>query len=267
LATLERTDAVILDGDHNYFTVEGELRLIAERSADGELPLIILHDIGWPLARRDSYHDVSSLPPEAVQEGSGPGFLDPQEPGLADRGLYYSCVAPREGGPRNGVLTAVEDFVAGRDDVRFARVPQFFGLGVIWPLQASYADRVAAFLDPFDSHPMLVRAEEKRVEHLVSEFRHLQQIDAMRTQDYELQRLLLGLLESSALGLAERLSRWRQGGQPMFTREQIEAALARAREDNDLLEEHLRPESAAKNGAARQPLDADGEPGLASGAA
>jgi hypothetical protein len=35
LATLERTDAVILDGDHNYFTVEGELRLIAERSADG----------------------------------------------------------------------------------------------------------------------------------------------------------------------------------------------------------------------------------------
>src|SRR3954449_11846840 len=32
LQTIELPDAVILDGDHNYFTVAGELRIIAERA-------------------------------------------------------------------------------------------------------------------------------------------------------------------------------------------------------------------------------------------
>jgi hypothetical protein len=265
LANLEPTDAVILDGDHNYFTVAGELRLIAEAAAGGDLPLILLHDIGWPLGRRDSYHDPSSLPSEAVQQGSGPGFLDPAEAGLAERGLYYRCVAPTEGGGENGVLTAVDDFVAGREEIRFARVPQFFGLGVLWSTSAPYADKLATFIGPWDAHPMLERAEAKRVEHLVSEFQHLQQIDAMRSQDYELQNLLATMLQSSALGIAERISRLRQGGQPLFTREQIEAALARAREDNDLLEPHLRPEGVGSQ--ARQRAQAADEPELASGTA
>src|SRR5918995_1128020 len=43
LASIELPDAVIIDGDHNYFTVSEELRLIGERSADGELPLLLFH--------------------------------------------------------------------------------------------------------------------------------------------------------------------------------------------------------------------------------
>jgi Methyltransferase domain len=240
LAVLEPTDAVILDGDHNYFTVAEELRLIAARSDEmgTSLPLILLHDIGWPLAHRDSYHNISSLPADAVQAGSGPGFLDPEEPGLAERGLYYECVAPSSGGPRNGVLTAVEDFLAGREGLRFACVPQFFGLGVVWPEDAPWAGAVAGVVEPWDSNPTLERAESKRVEHLVAEFRALQQIDAMRSQDYELQELLATMLESSAFAMAERFSRLKQGGRAMFSREQVAAALARAREDNDLLADH-----------------------------
>jgi hypothetical protein len=240
LAVLEPTDAVILDGDHNYFTVAEELRLIAERSNETgtSLPLILLHDIGWPLAHRDSYHDISSLPADAVQAGSGPGFLDPDQPGLAARGLYYECIAPSAGGPRNGVLTAVEDFLAQHQGLRFASVPQFFGLGVVWPEDAPWAGAVAAVVEPWDSNPTLERAESKRIEHLVAQFRALQQIDAMRSQDYELQELLSTMLESSAFAMAERVSRLKQGGRAMFSRDQVAAALARAREDNDLLTEH-----------------------------
>jgi hypothetical protein len=234
LKAVELSDVVILDGDHNYFTVAGELRLIAERS-DGTLPLILLHDIGWPLGRRDSYHDRTALPADAIAQGAGPGFLDPNEPGLAERGLYYQCVAPEAGGPRNGVLTAVEEFVAAQDGVRLAQIPQFFGLGIVWPVDAPWAHDLEALIAPWDLNPVLVRAEEKRVEHLVTEFRLRQQVDAMRSQDYELQFLLSTMLESSAFALAERVSRLRQGGKPMFTRAQVEAALTRAREDNDLL--------------------------------
>jgi phospholipid N-methyltransferase len=253
LAVLEPTDAVILDGDHNYFTVAEELRLIAERSerTGANLPLILLHDIGWPLAHRDSYHNISGLPADAVQTGSGPGFLDPTEPGLAERGLYYECIAPSAGGPRNGVLTAVEDFLSHQQGLRFARVPQFFGLGVVWPKDAKWAGAVAAVVKPWDSNPTLERAESKRVEHLVAEFRALQQIDAMRSQDYELQELLSTMLKSSAFTMAERLSRLKQGGKPMFTRDQVAAALARAREDNDLLgEQGSQPPADAAGGIA-----------------
>ena len=45
-------DAAVIDGDHNWFTVSEELRLIAER-AGAALPLLLFHDVCWPHARRD----------------------------------------------------------------------------------------------------------------------------------------------------------------------------------------------------------------------
>ena len=42
------------------------------------------------------------------------------------------AAAEREGGPRNGVLTALEDFLDRRGDLRCAVMPLFFGLAVVW---------------------------------------------------------------------------------------------------------------------------------------
>ena len=53
---------VIIDGDHNYFTVSEELRLIAERAAGAALPLLLFHDVGWPHARRDDYYAAERIP-------------------------------------------------------------------------------------------------------------------------------------------------------------------------------------------------------------
>jgi hypothetical protein len=55
-------DAVLVDGDHNWFTVTGELRLLAATAAEcsAPLPLIIAHDVGWPYGRRDMYYDPCS---------------------------------------------------------------------------------------------------------------------------------------------------------------------------------------------------------------
>ena len=35
----------MIDGDHNYFTVREELRLIGERAPGAELPLLLFHDV------------------------------------------------------------------------------------------------------------------------------------------------------------------------------------------------------------------------------
>ena len=66
------------------------------------------------------------------------------------------------------MLTAIEDFMAGRDGLRLAIVPAFFGLGVLWHEDAAWAGALAAVLAPLDRNPLLVRMESNRVAQLVT---------------------------------------------------------------------------------------------------
>jgi hypothetical protein len=210
LAEIPIPDAAIIDGDHNYFTVSEELRLIAERSSGADLPLLIFHDVAWPHGRRDDYYDPSLVPEEArqpIHEGAG---VFPGEPGIRPGGLPYRYAAAREGGPRNGVLTAVEDFVADREGLRLAVVPAFFGLGIVWHERAPYAEAVAELLEIWDGNPLMERLEANRVLHLASS--HFQMIQAARANERAARQeaVLRRLLDSSAFGVAERLSRLRE---------------------------------------------------------
>ena len=139
LSSIPLPDAVVIDGDHNHYTVSEELRLLGDRVPGCDLPLLLFHDVCWPHGRRDDYYAPEQIPGDRRRPVAGDaGGLFPGEPGLRPRGgLPYPRSATREGGARNGVLTAVEDFVAGRDELRIAVVPAFFGLGVVWHREAS----------------------------------------------------------------------------------------------------------------------------------
>ncbi len=208
LPRLEPVDAVIIDGDHNYFTVSEELRLVAAASGDG-LPLLLFHDVGWPHGRRDDYFAAEQIPAEHRQPIHEGGGLHPAEPGIRFGGLPYRGAAAREGGPRNGVLTAVEDFVAEREGLRLAVVPAFFGLGVVWSTGAPWAGAMAELLDPWDRNPLLARLEANRVYHLAETHVALVRAHLAEQRAARLQAVLERLLDSSAFALAERLSRLR----------------------------------------------------------
>lgn len=243
-------DAVIIDGDHNYFTVSGDLRRIAERSNGNGLPLLLLHDVGWPLGRRDSYHDWRRIPSEHRQPIAERAFLAPGEQGLAESGLYYECTAAHEGGPENGVRTALEDFLAGHDELELALISPFFGLAVVWDRRAPWAEAVATAVEPWADNPLLERIERKRVDHLVAEFQNLQRIAALRSADYDLRFEVVGKLlpiyDSSAFALAERISRLRQGGRPNFSREELGDVVAQ------LASEDIEIDDMRANGARRR---------------
>ena len=210
LPGLPDMDAVIIDGDHNYYTVFHELRIIGERASGSDLPLLMFHDVSWPHGRRDDYYAPEAIPDEYRQPIAEGGGLFPGEPGVRSGGLPYRRSAAREGGPRNGVLTAVEDFVAEDEDRRLAVVPVFFGLGVVWHREAPWADRVAELVAPWDRNPMLERLEANRVLHLAAGHHHM--IHSLQLQERKARQetLLRRLLESSAFSIAERLSRLRQ---------------------------------------------------------
>jgi hypothetical protein len=239
LRHLPLPDAVIVDGDHNYYTLSEELRLIGEQTAGADLPLLMFHDVGWPHARRDSYAAPQRIPEEHRQPLAHDVALVPWEPGVAARGVAFEWVAEREGGPRNGVRTALEDFVSERPGLHLAIVPAFFGLGVLWHEGAPWADAVASIVEPWDRNPVLELLEASRVGHLAARLAAAAELDhtrdrvaerdqrlrdqAQRLREQE--QLLRAMLGSRAFAVAEQLSRLNQRGRPVFSRQQVRRAL------------------------------------------
>ncbi len=225
LPDLAPPDAIVIDGDHNYYTVSEELRLIAEKVPGLELPLLIFHDVAWPLARRDSYFDPDVIPEEHRHPFARDVALVPGDAGIADAGMPFACVAVREGGARNGVLTAIEDFMATREGLRLAIVPAFFGLGVLWHEDAPRAEEVAEIVEPWDRNPLLQRLEANRVVQVAERWAAAGRVEVQASRRQQQENLLRAMLGSSAFALAERLSRLRQRGGPVFSREQVRRAL------------------------------------------
>lgn len=223
---IEVPDAVLVDGDHNYFTVKGEVDLVAEKAEGGPLPLLLFHDVIWPHGRRDTYYAPERLPEEGKQPMTAGGLVFPGNEGLADDGLPYPWAANREGGPRNGVLTAVEDFVGEHDGLQLAVVPVFFGFGVVYHRDAPYAEELARILAPWDRNPVLARLEANRVYHLTVEHGLAVEAHALRERVAAQEHLLRSMLASSAFPVGEAISRLRRrGGEPAFSRKQIRQAL------------------------------------------
>jgi hypothetical protein len=128
-------DLFLIDGDHNWYTVYHEL-LAIERAASESgraFPVLLVHDVMWPYGRRDLYYDDSSIPRDYVHPAARSGIVPGRE-GLVDGdGLNGHLLnAQVEGGKRNGVLTAVEDFLQldGRC-MSLATIPGFSGLAVV----------------------------------------------------------------------------------------------------------------------------------------
>ena len=78
----------------------------------------------------------------------------PATRGCAPAGCPTRARPRARAAPRNGVLTAVEDFVAGRERLRLVVVPVFFGFGVVWHAATRRGrDASRAILDPLGPQP------------------------------------------------------------------------------------------------------------------
>jgi cephalosporin hydroxylase len=135
LPTLGPVDAALIDGDHNWYTVVNELRLLAEgaRRHGTWLPVLMLHDVLWPYGRRDLYYAPETIP-EEFRQPYAQGGINPGAKRLhPSKGLNPTMWnAEEEGGPRNGVMTALEDFLAGHAGaVRMVVLPIYFGLAIV----------------------------------------------------------------------------------------------------------------------------------------
>jgi hypothetical protein len=171
-AELGGADAWIVDGDHNWYTVYHELQqIVAISRREGRPVLCFLHDIAWPAARRDMYYAPDQIPAAFRHPYSYEGGVTLDNPHLRDgqgfRGMGHFALALAEGGPRNGVLTAVEDFLAeayrGGKEYGFAEIPAVFGLGVLFDLDAPWSQALADLVLPYHQNKLLRILEDNRL--------------------------------------------------------------------------------------------------------
>jgi hypothetical protein len=127
-------DLFLIDGDHNWYTVFNELVLIEENRLLADNGVIFLHDVGFPYGRRDAYYFPENIPAEFRHPYAKKG-IEPGRETLSDVSTFNSHLnnAIEEGGPKNGVATAAEDFVeAYEDKYTFSVVDgRQHGLGII----------------------------------------------------------------------------------------------------------------------------------------
>jgi predicted O-methyltransferase YrrM len=126
-------DCILIDGDHNWYTVLNELRIIRQRNMLRRGGMIFFHDVGWPYARRDLYYQPETIPSEHRQEYKRKGIVRGRS-NLVELGgtneHLFNCT--HEGGVKNGVLTAIENFLSEYpSDYKFSRVRYEFGLGFL----------------------------------------------------------------------------------------------------------------------------------------
>lgn len=153
-------DLALIDGDHNWHTVFSELTLLFSRAAanGAPMPITLFHDIAWPYGRRDMYYNPDNLDPENRHPYAYRGMI-PGHPDLVDDGMNGSFAnALHEGGPQNGVLTAIEDFIASITiEIRFYTLPFFNGFGVLVPAERM-TPQLQSLIDGFFSAESLLQS-------------------------------------------------------------------------------------------------------------
>jgi glycosyltransferase involved in cell wall biosynthesis len=136
LPFIDKYDVILIDGDHNWFSVFHELEAIhaSSKNKSFPFPLVLLHDVSWPYANRDMYLDPERIPEEFRHSWEYKGMSPDSAALVASGGLNDKyCNAVHEGGERNGVLGAVNSFLTShKGEYGFKLVSGFHGLGILF---------------------------------------------------------------------------------------------------------------------------------------
>lgn len=129
LSSLKNYDAIFIDDDPNWYTLLNELKLINENN--NQFPLVFICNNKFPNKRRDSYINPDSIPAKFRQEYEIglPICYNDKKITIFD-GLYH---AYEENTPKNGVLTAIEDFISKNNHIGIMNIDFIEQITILYP--------------------------------------------------------------------------------------------------------------------------------------
>lgn len=201
---LPTLDLVLLDGDHNWFTVYHELHELERVHRDAVMPVIALHDSDWPYGRRDLYYDPETVPAQYRHPYSPAGLPLPDAKVAREGGINQGMNnGIQEGGDRNGVMTAIEDYLGeSPHQWKVLHLPMYFGVTILIPearLQArpqlrEYADWLEKQLHGSD---LIALAERLRLAETIQAQALHEELRSARARISELEAQLAATLQAA----------------------------------------------------------------------
>jgi GT2 family glycosyltransferase/glycosyltransferase involved in cell wall biosynthesis len=194
LPSLEPIDFALIDGDHNWYTVLNELRLLEQRAVEEEArpPLVALHDIDWPYGRRDVYYDPSNIPPDKRRPFERRP-IHPDSDELVDEGINGHLANATTPAPRHsGVRGAIDDFLEESEQSwKLFEVPGQHGLGVlVAKVVLEQSERLNELLeDTSEGEFLIARAKTLERDRIDAEIRRVKAKQAATRAEAELEEL------------------------------------------------------------------------------
>ena len=147
LLNLKNYDAIFIDDDSNWYTVFNELKIIKE--TNDEFPLVFICNNNFPNKRRDSYSNPDDIPSNFRQKYANnlPVHYNNEKIVIND-GFYHAC---EENTPKNGVLTAIEDFLADNAYVGMLNINFMKEICVLYPKSQINQKRISIIVKNMQS--------------------------------------------------------------------------------------------------------------------
>lgn len=136
--------AIFLNDDPNWFTIYNELKTIKENNK--EFPLVFICNNIFPHKRRDSYTNPECIPKEFINEYSKKLILD--DVSIQDG----FCHAINENTSKNGVLTAIEDFLVENKSIGLMNIKLLNGITILYPNNSISQIRLSRLIEEIEGH-------------------------------------------------------------------------------------------------------------------
>ena len=147
LHDLKDYDAIFLNDDPNWYTVYNELNIIKQNNE--EFPLVFICHNVFPHKRRDSYVNPDIIPKDFLNDYSK--LLNYDDVLLEDN--FYHAID--ENTPKNGVLTAIEDFLYENNSIFLADFKLANGIIILYPKNTISYIRFSNVFKEVEKHNIL----------------------------------------------------------------------------------------------------------------
>ena len=146
LPDLRDYDAIFLNDDPNWYTVYNELNIIHKNNL--EFPLVFICHNLFPHKRRDSYINPDIIPQEFRNEFSKK--LEYSNVSIQD-GFYHAI---NENTPKNGVLTAINDFLTENPSIGIMEIKLLNGITILYPKNNISKIRLGRLFEEIQGHDL-----------------------------------------------------------------------------------------------------------------
>ena len=124
LSNFKNYGAIFLNDDPNWYTTYNELKIIKENNDD--FPLVFICNNTFPHKRRDSYENPTIIPNDFLNDYSED--LKCGNISIYD-GFYHAIESNTS---KNGVLTAIDDFLGDNYGIEFMNIKFLNGMSILY---------------------------------------------------------------------------------------------------------------------------------------